>query len=246
MACHARFAQNRQIASDITIVVPVYNTAVDYLDECIQSVLLQTVKPHEVLIIDDGSRLASTRHHLASFGALPGFRLVRNDRNLNLGPTMNRALALCSTPFALKFDSDDIARPQMVEKHAAFLADNPDIDVLGCQLQTFGTTNFVTAHPARVTKHYAMSHNWFINNGGSILNVESVLTAGGYRRTRWAAEDYELWTRMLLLGFTRFYNLPDVLFEWRVLPTGLNHKSRPGSRIFKWWRKRSLRTCPDF
>lgn len=63
-------------------------------------------------------------------GDLPGIRLVRNERNIGLGLTMNRALELCDTPFVLKLDSDDRARAQLIEKHAEFLAGNREFDVL--------------------------------------------------------------------------------------------------------------------
>jgi Glycosyl transferase family 2 len=94
---HTRFARNDRVASDITVVVPVYNTPAAHLDECVRSLLRQTVRPHEILIIDDGTTLAETNTYLNALQDLPELRLMRNDRNISLGPTMNRALQLCQT-----------------------------------------------------------------------------------------------------------------------------------------------------
>jgi cellulose synthase/poly-beta-1,6-N-acetylglucosamine synthase-like glycosyltransferase len=117
---YAHFAQNVRIAPNITVVVPVYNTPAEYLAECVSSLLRQTVKPREILIVDDGTTLAEAGACLNVLRDLPGLRLVRNDHNISLGPTMNRALHLCQTDFALKLDSDDLARPQLIEKIVAF------------------------------------------------------------------------------------------------------------------------------
>jgi hypothetical protein len=244
---YTRFAQNEQVAPDITAVVPVYNTPATHLDECVRSLLRQTVRPREILVIDDGTTLEETDTYLNALRDLPDVRLVRNDRNISLGPTMNRALQLCQTEFLLKLDSDDLARPQLVERFAAFLAENRSVDVLGCQSQNFGISNFVTNHPQHVTRDYVLSRYWFINHTGILLNRTSLLAVNGYRSMRRLAEDYELWVRMMLYGYRRFYNLPDVLVDYRDLPTGLHRNLRGKSnRAMKIVLRTLMRTCPNF
>jgi glycosyltransferase involved in cell wall biosynthesis len=241
------FAQNDRVAPDITAVVPVYNTPAAHLDECVRSLLRQTVRPREILVIDDGTTLEETNSYLNALRDLPDFRLVRNDRNISLGPTMNRALQLCQTGFLLKLDSDDLARPQLVEKFAAFLAENRDVDVVGCQSQNFGISDFVTNHPQRVTRDYVLSRYWFVNHTGILLNKTSLLAVNGYRSMRRLAEDYELWIRMMLYGYRRFHNLPDVLVEYRDLPTGLHRNMRGKlNRAMKIVLRTLMRGCPKF
>jgi glycosyltransferase EpsE len=248
MTWHAGFARNDRIASDITVVVPVYNTPLAYLDECLLSLLGQSVRPHEILIVDDATTLFETRSYLNALQNLSGLRLVRNERNISLGPTMNRALRLCQTDFALKLDSDDVARPQLVEEFAAFLATNRNVDVLGCQCQNFGMSNIVTNHPHRVTRDYVLNSPrfWFLNHTGVLLNRESLLAVNGYRRLRGLAEDYELWLRMMRHGYRRFYNLPHVLVDYRDLPTGLHRNLQRINKPVLTALKMLMRTCPDF
>jgi glycosyltransferase involved in cell wall biosynthesis len=245
--CCTRFTQNDRVARDITVVVPVYNTPAAYLDDCMRSLLQQTVRPNQILIVDDGTTFPETSMYLNALQGLPGLRLVRNHRNTSLGPTMNRALQLCQTDFLLKLDSDDVARPQLIEKFAAFLAANRNIDVLGCQCQNFGISDFVTNHPQRVTRDYALSCFWFVNHTGVLLNRASLLAVNGYRSMRRLAEDYELWVRMMLRGHRRFYNLPDVLVDYRDLPTGLHRNFRGKlNRAMKIGLRMLIRTCPNF
>ena len=243
---HTYFAQNDRIATNITAIVPVYNTPAAYLDECVRSILRQTVRPREILLIDDGTTLAETSVYLDVIKDLSGIRLVRNQCNISLGPTMNRALELCQTDFALKLDSDDLARSGLIQKFAECIRTSGDVDVLGCQCQNFGISNFVTKHPQRVTRDHVLSCFWFVNHTGVLLNRESLLAVNGYRRMRGLAEDYELRVRMMLCGYRRFYNLPEVLVDYRDLPTGLHHNLRPINRPMKIALRALVRICPRF
>jgi glycosyltransferase EpsE len=246
--CHAGFIQNHRVAPNITVVMPVYNTLAAHLDDCLRSLLRQTVRPWEILIVDDGTTLAETGRYLNALQSLAGLRLVRNDHNIGLGPTINRALRSCQTDFALKLDSDDLARPQLVEKFDEFLANNAKVDVLGCQCQNFGQSNFVTNHPERVTREYVLNSRrfWFVNHTGILLNKDSLLAVNGYRRMRGFAEDYELWVRMMLRGYRRFYNLQCVLVDYRDLPTGLHRNFRRSNKAMLIALKQLMRICPEF
>ncbi len=243
------FAHNRRVAPEITLVVPVYDTPGPFLDVCLGSVLRQTVRPREILIVDDGTTLAETRVRLDALRDLPGITVARSERNLGLSRTMNRALRLCPTRFLLKLDSDDIARPRLVERLSAFIAQNGEVDVLGCQCQNFGKSNITTMHPERVTKQYVVSspRYWLVNHSGVLLNRDSLLAVKGYLPIRGIAEDYELWVRMMLRGFRRFHNLQEVLVDYRDLPTGLHYQFRRGiNRAMLIALKKIMWLCPRF
>jgi glycosyltransferase involved in cell wall biosynthesis len=236
-------------ADNIAIVVPVYNTKPKYLCECFSSILRQSVKPKQILIIDDSSTNTDTICYLSSFAdfASNNIRLIHNERNRGLGVTMNYGLESCETDFVLKIDSDDIPHQKLVESYATFIETNSNVDVLGCQCQNFGMTDFVTNHPIKVTRDYAIKHTWFVNHTGILLNRKSVINAGGYRSLRGMAEDYELWIRMMLYGFNNFYNLPDVLMYYRDEQTGLHrHMSGWINRPLRILLPKLLRFCPNF
>jgi tetratricopeptide (TPR) repeat protein len=240
---------DRSQATDITLVIPVFNTNIAYLNECVQSVIAQTMRPARILVIDDGSTDGLTKAFLELLRGHPAFELVINQRNLWLGPTMNLALRECSSKYVLKLDSDDIARPELVQRFAAHIAAAGEIDVTGCQMRMFGTTTGVTAHPLRVTKQDVTSGqgHWIVNNTGVLLNRRSVLSAGGYGRIRRLPDDYPLWIRMMRAGYTRFRNLPEVLVDYRNLATGL-HADYPRvvGRLFLGYQKLLARAAPAF
>jgi glycosyltransferase involved in cell wall biosynthesis len=239
----------RPVAAAITAVVPVYDTDPALLHCTIESLCRQTVRPARILVADDGSQRADTCDYLAALARSPMVELHRNPRNLSLGPTMNAALALCRTPYALKLDSDDLARPELVARYVRHLDSEGAADVLGCQFTTFGCSAYTTAHPARITRDHALraAGYWFVNHTGVLLNRDSVLASGGYRCLRGLAEDYDLWVRMMRRGFTRFRNLPESLVEYRDVPSGLHRNFKRGhNRLRLMAVKASLRLAPAF
>jgi len=241
--------ENRLTVQDITVVIPVYNTPPAFLHCCINSVFRQTVLPARIMLIDDGSTDPETRRYLDGLEGLPKTDIVRNKRNLSLGPTMNSALDICKTRYVLKLDSDDIARSELVEKLSNYARRVGGVDVLGCQWQSFGFCSAATRHPERVTRSYVINSPgyWIVNHTGVLLNRESVLAVNGYRCMRGMAEDYELWIRMMLGGFRRFFNVQEILLDRRDLPTGLNRNFRRGwNRFMLMYMKSVMRTCADF
>jgi hypothetical protein len=85
-----------------------------------------------------------------------------------------------------------------------------------------------------------------VNHTGVLLNKASLLAVKGYHRMRGLAEDYELWIRMMLSGYRRFYNLPDVLVDYRDLPTGLHRNFLRINRPIKIALRMLMRVCPNF
>lgn len=239
----------RPVASDISVIVPVYNTDPSFLHYCIDSLCRQRMLPAEIIVIDDCSSRPQTLQYLDQLRISSIFRLIRNERNLSLGPSMNRGLANCRTPYALKLDSDDAMAPILVSMYQDHLMKHGDVDVLGCQFTAFGNDSYTSRHPFRVSKRYVIESPgyWFVNHTGVLLNRDSVLAVGGYRQLRGHAEDYDLWARMMVRGYTRFYNLPDSLVEYREHSEGLHRSFKRGRariRLALW--KKLIRLAPSF
>lgn len=242
-------AADRPVATDITAIVPVYNTDPAMLHVAIDSLLAQTCRPAHILLIDDGSRRPETHAYLSALHGSPLVDILYNVRNLSLGPSMNRALAACPTRFALKLDSDDAALPSLTAAYAVHLATEPAPDVLGCQFTAFGDGHYTTRHPGRVTRHYVVHSPgyWFVNHTGVLLNRDSVLASGGYRTLRGLPEDYDLWIRMMRAGFTRFANLGDSLVAYRDSANALHRNFRRGLGRFRLMGlKAAARLLPPF
>jgi Glycosyl transferase family 2 len=236
----------RPVAPDITIAVPVFNTPAPYLHCCMASIFRQTIRPRQVILVDDHSSSADTIQYLGALENGPDLRVLRNTANLSLGPTMNVALRATTTRYVLKLDSDDIARPTLVERCDQFIRNHPPVDVLGCQMKFFGLNTTETRHSAVVTKREAVWSSWFVNHSGVLLNRESVLAVGGYRSRRRLAEDHDLWVRMMLHGHNRFVNLQETLVDYRCSSSGLTANFSSFVRFQMLFLKLLTRLAPEF
>jgi glycosyltransferase involved in cell wall biosynthesis len=102
----------------LTVLMPVYNAA-SYLHEAIDSILQQTFRDFEFLIIDDGS----TDQSIAIVQSYkdPRIRFVRNETNAGIAATLNRGIELASCELIARMDADDISYPDRLQKQYDYM-----------------------------------------------------------------------------------------------------------------------------
>ena len=101
----------------ISIIVPIYNVE-EFIAECLQSVVAQTYRDYELILVDDcgtdGSMSVAAR--FASHPALEGkMRILRHDRNRGLSAARNTGTAAAKGKYVLFLDSDDILAPDCLQ-----------------------------------------------------------------------------------------------------------------------------------
>lgn len=197
----------------VTAFMPVFNGE-KYLREAIDSILGQTFKDFEFLIINDGSTDDSEQ----IIESYPDSRinLIHNERNMGLVKTLNMGLKHARGEYLARMDGDDISLPQRFEKQVAFLEANPEIFLCGTWMRYLekDTKKKWTA-PA--------THEGIISNliFHSVLAHPTVMfrlkTLRDHRlcydELYAHAEDYELWTKIAF--FLKFSNIPEVLHHYR-------------------------------
>jgi glycosyltransferase involved in cell wall biosynthesis len=112
----------------VTMLMSVYNGA-RFLREAIESILGQTFRDFEFLIVDDGST-DDSREMILSY-CDPRVRLVINDRNVGLPRSLNRGLDLAQGEYVARQDADDISESARLAKQVAFLDSYHDVALLG-------------------------------------------------------------------------------------------------------------------
>jgi len=110
-----------------TVIMPAYN-AERYLAEAIESVLGQTWKDFELIILDDGSRDRTLE--IAQSYALRDSRVrVESHTNMGIAPTLNLGLALSESEWVIQMHADDVMMPNRIERQLAFVAEHPELAV---------------------------------------------------------------------------------------------------------------------
>jgi len=204
-----------------SVVVSVYkNDNPLHFSEALNSVINQTIKPSEIVLVIDGPVPDSINDVIKeleiSFNPFKTIRLPKNK-----GHAIARQTGIKATNFELValMDSDDISVADRFEKQLQTFQNNPNLDVLGGQMLEFinttdnilGTRNVPLADLD--IKKYLKIRCPF-NQVTVMFKKSSIIAAGGYIHWHYE-EDYYLWIRMFEKGCL-FQNLPDNLVYVRV------------------------------
>lgn len=115
----------------LTVIIPVYNTA-QYVERCVNSVLNQSLKEIQVIIIDDAS-CDSSYDTACRFKRFDNVRIIRNSENIGQGPTRNLGLQYVDTEYFCFLDSDDWVDTNAYEQAVTALEKRQD-----CTIAVFG------------------------------------------------------------------------------------------------------------
>lgn len=200
----------------ISIIMPVKN-AEKFIRDSVQSILAQTYKNFEFIIIDDGST-DNTREIIESIKD-ERIKFYKNE-SAGLIEQLNFGLNKSNGEFVARMDADDTVSPEKLEMQINYLLNNKDIHLVG--------TNFVFMNEngkSLMTKNLPEEHEDiefmmpFIDSvlHSSILTYKKVLhDSGGYDKEYFSAEDDELFLRLLSLGY-KMHNIQKTLYKYRLV-----------------------------
>jgi len=200
----------------VSVLLPVFN-AEKYLAAAIDSILAQTFRDLELIVIDDGSVDGSSG--IIASCTDPRLALIRNETNLGVVASLNKGLALARGDLVARMDADDVADPRRLEKQVDFCLRNPDVVALGTAITYIDDAGQVTGHPGRLALGPAVMR-WRLLRGTCLFHPTLMLSrarAGDdarYSAEFVHAEDYELMLR--LSRRSDLDNLPDRLLGQRL------------------------------
>jgi len=212
----------------ISVVMPTYNTPVVILREAVESILWQTFKDFEFIIIDDGS----TNDSVDYLNSLEDkrIRLIRNPENIGITKSLNIGFRAAQGKYIARMDSDDISLPTRFEKQYAFMERHPDVIVCGSTCKNFGADS----RSARVKKTNIDMEMYRISSlfrfpgpihPTAFFNHALLLKYGlKYDETLAYAQDYGLWVEIGKVG--RVCILKDVLLLRRLHENQISGKLR--------------------
>jgi len=170
-----------------------------YLRTAIDSVLTQTFRNLELIVIDDGS----TDHSAAIVRGVedPRIRLLSNDGKRGLASSLNRGVTEARGEFIARLDADDIAMPERLARQLAFMDANPHVALLGSWYVEISEDGEPLVRRRLPTEHWDLRWHLcvtcpFIHS--AVLWRRSMVAerVGGYDETISYGEDYDLWHRL--------------------------------------------------
>lgn len=195
----------------VSVILPAYNAEL-YLKEAIDSILVQTFTDFELIVLNDGSN-DSTEDIILSYTD-SRIIYVKNQENLGLIATLNKGISLAKGKYIARMDADDIALPERLFKQVTFLESNTQYGVVGSFAQIIDSKNIYKVPVTNeAIKAFLYIDSPFIHP--SMVIRKDLLINNLYDHQYHRIEDYELWVRLSVQ--TKFYNIPEVLLNYRVL-----------------------------
>ncbi len=199
----------------ITVLMTVYNGG-PYLPKAIDSVLRQTYRDFELLIIDDCSTDGSV-DYIKKF-LDERIVLLRNVTNLGQTKSLNLGLELARGEYIARMDADDVASPQWLENLLGVMAKNAQLTVVSPRAAAINSSgNFLKVLNSPRTGEDILLKSFFaspINHVGSLMRRAAIRGLKGYDESFKIAADYDLWSRLLRDGH-HLENYPKVLVSVR-------------------------------
>lgn len=206
----------------ISVVMSVYNGE-KYLRESIDSILNQTFKDFEFIIIDDGS----TDKTKAIIQSCKDKRIVLISReNKGLVASLNEGIEIARGQFIARQDADDISTPNRLKEQLTALNNNPDLGLVCSDIDEIDlngvTINRYTIYDTFPDGALELALGWVnpIAHGTVLMKKDVFIKAGCYSESAWPAEDYDLWLR--IARFSRLGKLSAKHYKYRVNDEGIS------------------------
>ena len=206
---------------DISVLMSVYyKEKSEYLEKAIESIINQTYKPKQIVVIKDGKLTEELDAVIDKYKneykeLIDIFELRENN---GLGLALKFGVEKCKCDYIARMDSDDISRKDRFEKQVQFLEKNKSIDILGGYIQEYDKTmkkeTSIKKVPLENIDIYEKTKKQCpFNHGTVIFKKKSILKVGNYRNCK--IEDYDLWVRMIL-NKMNMANIEDILVDYRT------------------------------
>ena len=211
----------------ISIILPFYNCK-DTLGASIESILSQTYKSFELILIDNNSD-SESYDIAADYAAQDSrIRLISESRQ-GIVPALNTGIEQAAGKYIARMDADDISFPERFELQYNYLEKNPDVELvasavnyIGNEEENYGFLEYVKWNN-RLLSHEDISLNRFIESPlvhpSVMFRKELIEKYGAYREGDFS-EDYELWLRFLHHG-VKMFKLKESLLDWKDSETRL-------------------------
>lgn len=193
-----------------------------HLKEALDSIFTQTVRSNDVVLVEDGKLGDDLERVVKDYEEKhPELHVVRFDENRGLGYALNDGILQCKNEIVARMDTDDIAKPNRMEKQLKVMAEHPEYVMVSSWIDEFVTDK---EHVTSIRKLPEMPSDVLeyakkrcpVNHPTVMYRKQEVLNVGGYQ-TKYFPEDYFLWIKMLMNGCL-VYNLQESLLWFRYDP----------------------------
>lgn len=238
---------------NFSVLMSVYKKEqASYLDECLKSLVRQSLPPSEVILVEDGPISEDLNNIVEKYSLLLPMKIVRIEKNGGLAAALNVGLKHCANELIARMDTDDVSLPHRFERQVKYMSSHPNIDVSSAWIEErdekMADVLFVKKLPLGHDDIIKFSKKRNpISHPVSIFRKSAVMSVGGYPDI--FPEDYALWSLMLVNNF-RFSNIQETLLYMRTGPDFLRRRGfnffKGEMRLLNYQRSIGFLSCYEF
>lgn len=221
----------KEYRPQVSVIMPVFNGE-KHLNEAVDSILDQTFREFEFIIINDGS-VDNTSKILKTYSD-DRICIIQRE-NKGFAPSLNEAIQLSKGRYIARMDADDIALRNRLQLQFDFLESHPEIDIVGGQAYTIDGDGRITGEMRKPISRVNISK--YIKYATPLCHPTYFVRKNVYEitngyRTVSPGEDYDF----LLRAFEQkiiMENLPEKILKYRSTPTGMSASNPRRTITFK-------------
>jgi glycosyltransferase involved in cell wall biosynthesis len=205
----------------------VYNEPEKYLRESIESILNQTFKDFEFIIILDNPNNKKAEKIIEEYQQRDKrIVFIKNERNLGLAGSLNKGIEIAKGEYIARMDADDISLPERLEKQLEYMENNKDVDLLFSWVYFIDENDSIlkefkpVKEKVRNLKKYFFKEHLLVH---PTLIAKSKVLKKKYDENQKKSQDFELWIRLMTKNY-KFDIIEEFLLKYRVPKE--NHEKR--------------------
>lgn len=211
----------------ISVIMPVYNSE-KFLKEAIESILNQSFKDFEFIILNDGSS-DSSEEIIKTFSD-QRIIYIKNEQNVGLPKVLNQGIRQAKGDFIARMDADDVSLKERLALQYKFLTNHPEIDIIGTNVRLINAEGLVIGTQKKPAEHWLIKWQSLFSTPlqhPTVMARAKVFRENLFDENLYNGEDYELWSRLLFKTRTRFANISQPLLQYRIYPESFTRKLTP-------------------
>jgi glycosyltransferase involved in cell wall biosynthesis len=202
----------------VSVVIPYFNDGL-YIDEAVDSILNQTYKNVEIIIINDASTDLFSIEKITNYQK-PKTRVIHHPINQHLSAARNTGFRHANSEYVLTLDADDMFEATFIEKAVKILDERPEVGAVSAWAKAFGVLEFLWKGKGQGLDNFILGNN---SVACALIRKKAWEQVGGYQEEmKKGCEDWEFWIRVTAKGY-----LIDIIQE----PIFLYRQKRQSMRL---------------
>jgi len=217
----------------ISIVMPVYNTKKEFLDEAIKSCINQTYTQWELCICDDGSTKKYIKPLLNTWAAKDKrIKLIFSEENNHISSASNKALSLAKGKYIALVDHDDVLNKNALLENVKVIRENPDIDFIYSDEDKIDKKNKLCKPFFKPdwSPEFLLSCNYICHL--SVIRKRLIGEVGGFQSGLDGAQDHDLFLK-ITEKTKQIHHIPKILYHWRISKKSIAYSVNAKRYVFK-------------